>query len=297
MATQIITVLCEGPHDVAFIYKILRTAGFKNIEGTKLGKYPPPINSFLCQEVTNTNVEELNLQQVRGGMLPVSTLQREQNFIFLYSLGGDGKITERQYMLNQLLSFIPREGEISVLPPDTNLSLLYFFDSDDKGIERRIAELNTELKQVLGDTIPVVFEKQASIKVINQLKLGNFIFTGSNNDKGKLEDTLFPLMKGNNEEIFERAEEYLNTNYDNNRVLPLKLSIRDGKLIEERSTKNKDKDFDWKKSIIGLSGQLQRSGKPNTVYIRDSDYLTLEKIADSSKCQEIIAFFEMFINT
>ena len=47
MATQIITVLCEGPHDVAFIAKILKAMGFRSNESTKLGEYPPPMNAIL----------------------------------------------------------------------------------------------------------------------------------------------------------------------------------------------------------------------------------------------------------
>ena len=57
MATQIITVLCEGPHDVAFITKILKTIGFKSNESTKLGEYPPPMNAILQNEVIKMNVE------------------------------------------------------------------------------------------------------------------------------------------------------------------------------------------------------------------------------------------------
>jgi len=42
-------------------------------------------------------------------------------------------------------------------------------------------------------------------------------------------------------------------------------------------------------------GQLQKSGKSNTTCIRDTDYLTLEKIQGSPKCQEIITFLNKVI--
>jgi hypothetical protein len=50
-----------------------------------------------------------------------------------------------------------------------------------------------------------------------------------------------------------------------------------------------------KKSTIGITGQLQRSGKPNTAYVSDTDYLTLAKIEQDQKCQEILQFFKDFI--
>jgi len=42
--------------------------------------------------------------------------------------------------------------------------------------------------------------------------------------------------------------------------------------------------FDFKKSSIGIAGQLQNSGKSNVVIIKDCDYITLEKIQNSEEC-------------
>ncbi len=128
------------------------------------------------------------------------------------------------------------------------------------------------------------------------LKFGAYIFTGNNNETGKLEDVLLPLMKLDNDSIFENAEIYLKKNVDSLRTYPLKLSVKNGSLTEIRSTKKGDTDFDEQKSLIGITGQLQRSGKPNTAYISDSDYLTLDKIRNNQKCIGISTFFNDFIN-
>ncbi len=128
------------------------------------------------------------------------------------------------------------------------------------------------------------------------MKIGAYIFTGLDNNLGKLEDILLPLMKVNNDGIFSSAESFLDANHDISRTFPLKLS-KDaaGTIIETRSVKNKDTDFDRIKSVIGIAGQLQRSGKPNTAYISDTDYLTLTKINENEKCRAIIAFFNEFL--
>jgi hypothetical protein len=300
MATQIITVLCEGPHDVAFITKILKTKGFKSNESTTLGKYPPPMNAILQNEVIKTNVEDLNLTQVRRSLLPSNALKKEDSLIFLYSLGGDGQKTSRQKILNELRQLIPEPDEIlsGRLPIDTTLSLLYFFDADDKGIEQRVNEINREIREVLTEIQGNLFETHAQIKTISQIRLGCFIFTEANNNTGKLEHILLPLMKQGNEAIFDNAESYLTHNFDDDRLFPLKLQLQDGTVVENRSRRPKDKEtYDQYKSIIGTVGQLQRSGKSNVVCISDSDFLTLDKILTTPKCQEIIAFFEAFITT
>ena len=297
MAKQIITVLCEGPHDVAFITKILKTQGFKSNENIKIGDYPSPINKLLISEVTKTNVEELNLQEVRQALLPSNTLQRNNDYLFLYSMGGDSKIlANSQSILREFVSFIPKEegGFDEALPTGTHLSLLYFLDADNKGISRRIEELNNEIYRNF-EVRPIRNHK--AVANFNSIKLGAFVFTGSDNATGKLEDILMPLMIRDNETIFSHAESYLNDYFDDTRLFPMKLRVNDaGELYEERSERPRDKlKYDELKSRIGIVGQLQKSGSNNVVCIGQTDYLTLEKIQSNAKCQEIIAFFETFL--
>ena len=297
MATQIITVLCEGPHDVAFITKIVKTIGFKSNESIKIGDYPSPINGLLVSEVKKTNVEGLNLQEVRQALLPTNTLQRGDDYLFLYAMGGDSKIlSHAQPMLREFMSFIPKEeGSFDeAMPKGTRLSMLYFLDADDKGINKRVEELNNEMHKNFG-VKPI--EHHKTITVFNDIKLGAFVFTGSDNNTGKLEHVLIPLMAKDNEPLFDHAENYLNTHFKDKRLFPLKLRINNkGTIFEERSERQKDKlKYDALKSKIGIVGQLQKSGSNNVVCIGQTDYLTLEKIQSNTKCQEIIAFFEAFI--
>lgn len=298
MATQIILALCEGPHDVAFICKILKTNGFVSNENMKIGKFPPPMGDLMVQEVAKGNIEELNLQQVRQNLLPLNTLYRGDNFVFLYSMGGDGKKEGRKHLLKSISSFVVEPGESSKgrETEDTAFSIVYFFDADNKGVIARLSEVIAEIKTVVTTIPNTAFHTNGTYGTFEGIKLGSYIFTGVDNDKGKLEDILVPLMQSGNDDIFNNANIYLQDHFTEERTLPLKLSIADGVVVENRSAKNGDKDFDTKKSIIGIAGQLQRSGKPNTAYISDTDYLTLIKINGSQKCQEIITFFNNFMN-
>jgi hypothetical protein len=297
MATQIITVLCEGPHDVAFITKILKTIGFKSNENIKIGDYPEPINGLLISEVKKTNVGELNLQEVRQALLPSNTLQRGDDYLFLYSMGGDSKIlSNSQPMLRKFISFIPKEegGFDEALSKGGRLSMLFFLDADDKGISTRIIELNNEIHKNFNVK---PFENHKTTVDFNGIKLGAFVFTGLDNNTGKLEDILMPLMEKDNEKIFGNAEIYLNEHFDDARLFPMKLrEDEEGIIYEERSERQKDKlKYDELKSRIGIVGQLQKSGSNNVVCIGQTDYLTLEKIHTNAKCQEIIDFVEGFI--
>lgn len=263
-------ILCEGSHDVAFIVKILKTIGFKSNEGTKLADFPFPMSDMLKNEVKKSNVEELKFTAIRQILLPANTLKNDDNYLFLYALGGDSRKDLRGKILKQFVSFLPNEGEIQTLPPDSTLSIVYFFDADKKGIESRIAQVNLEISEITKD---VAFENNAETIEINGLRLGCYIFSREAENIGKLEDMVLPLMKQGNEKIFGNAKAYLDENYDNNRA----------------------KDFEIQKATIGVAGQLQKSGSTNTVIIAQSDFLTNEKILADAKCQEIISFFKSII--
>ena len=298
MATQIILALCEGPHDVAFICKILKSSGFVSNEHLKINQFPQPMNTLMEQEIIKTDVQELNLQQIRQNILPLNTLQNSENYVFLYSMGGDSKKDSRQNILKSIKLNIPEPGEIAIgrLPEGTQFSVVYFFDADNKGLAVRLTEVETEIREVLT-TLPVgAFPNNGSFGTYEGVKIGSYIFTGTDNNLGKLEDILVPLMQAENEEIFGNAETFLDANHNAARIFPLKLTIdAAGGITETRSTKKGDTNFDRTKSVIGITGQLQRSGKPKTAFITDTDYLTLQKITTNAKCIQIIDFFYQFI--
>ncbi|NOS91615.1 MAG: hypothetical protein HOP30_06815 [Cyclobacteriaceae bacterium] len=299
MNKQIIIALCEGPHDVAFIMKILKCNGFRSNEGKKIREFPPPMSKLMEQEVAKANVEDLNLREIRHSLLPLNTVQNEECYVFLYSMGGDGKAEARKSILQNIRLNIREPGEIAKgrLPLGTELSILYFFDSDTKGVDMRLTEVRREIQEILTTMPAGAIPTNGSFDLFEGIRIGAYIFTGTDNNTGKLEDVLIPLLKASNETIFENAENYLNTNHDPARIYPLKLSIAlNGRVTETRSTRGKETDFDMAKSLIGITGQLQRSGKPNSAYISDSDYLTLAKVIESAKCQDIISFFNRFVS-
>ena len=272
MELNIISVLCEGPHDVAFITKIFKSTGFKSNETLKIDQFPSPINQLILTEIAKTDVKNLNIQELRYSIIPSATLQKESTYLFLYSLGGDTKTEARQKFLGDLLALVPKEGEISIAP-DANLGVLYFFDSDNKGVAIRVEELNVEIQKVVGKK---PFKNHLETHLVDGLKIGCLIFTNDDNNFGKLEDILIPLMKTQNDSIFEDAETYLRKHFS-----------------EERSKKN----YDSKKSTIGIVGQLQKSGSSNVVCIGQTDYINNEKIDANQKCVEIIKYFNTYLES
>lgn len=296
MANNIILALCEGPHDVAFLNKILKTANFKSYEDVKLNDFPAPINDMLNMEAVKSNVKDLNIKELRQTLLPSNTLKREDTYLFLYSLGGDGKKGARKSLLEKIMSYIPKEGEIKqgrINIEETLIKIIYFFDADSAGLKRRLASVRDEISETIDSIKEESFSENGSYINCEGIKIGCFIFTGDDNNLGKLENILLPLMRLNNEDIFDRADTFIEENHDQQRLFPFKIKMGDSGLYEERSKKAGDKyKFDKSKSLIGAVGQLQQSGAANTVCIGFTDYLTMEKITQNAKCLEIIKFVD-----
>jgi hypothetical protein len=292
---QVIVVLCEGPHDVAFLRKILKTIGFESGDSIKIKDYPSPMNSIIPTALKQADIEELNIGQIGRGSRPTSLLVKNNVYLFLYSMGGDGKKEERRKFAQGIKNSIWQPGQIKAGRRDNVIGIIYFFDADTKGISARLKNITLEIDVAL-DVKGEVFENASFFKHEN-VKYGAYIFAKQDADNGKLEDILLPLMNQGNELIFEGANHYLDQHYDESRLYPLKIELVKDQIEEIRSNKNKEKyKHDRSKSLIGIVGQLQKSGSPNTAHISDTDYLTLEKIRANSKCQEITKFFQDFID-
>lgn len=279
MATHIITVFCEGAHDVAFLTKILKADTFLSNDKLKIGEFPFPYSHLLETEAKRSNVNDLNLQEIRNTLMPSATLLKDKNFLFFYAMGGDTRKDKRQKLLSDLSSFIPKsKSEFSTLPEDTILSVLYFLDADNKGVDKRLIEVGDEMQEIITEIGEHSFNENGdSVSLFDGiLNIGAYIFQKQGEDTGKLEDILVPIMKENNDKIFEAAEKFIDENYDSTRV--------------------NGKNFDHKKSLVSIVGQLQKSGASNVVCIGQSDYLSVKKIQADAQCIEIIDLFNKFIS-
>jgi len=271
---DLIIALCEGVHDVAFLSRILKTAGFKNKTGTKLNQFPPVIGNYLKAQIEGhfESLEQLNLHQ--KPVLPSYILQKGEQTLFLFALGGDSKIKATKDVIQAFSDLA--ENDLDELQDFPTVSLLFLLDADNHGIESRVSKIVKDFKSILPaiTSIQLQSEKKQNLheNIGSYKKVGYHIFCEEGSPYGKLESIIKPLMEKENEAIFTAASEFIKQYQDIKRTKP--------------------KHFDPDKSVINIAGQLQRSGKANTVIISDSDYITEEKIRDNSTCQEIISLFE-----
>lgn len=286
---EIVLSLCEGPHDVAFIYRTLRSRGYTHFN-KRLEEYPFPIGDFFKKEAHKENLEQLTLEELRQGLLPSTAMACDESLVLLYALGGDTRKSQRKRLIQTIHSFSSDgcDSKEFTFGYGTSYKVLYFYDADKKGVEARLKEISKEISDIFGpDSLPI--STNGICRTYGSITIGAYIFAGEDG-KGTLENILLPLMKCENEDIFNAAEIYINNHHDPTRMSRLKIEMRaDGCPEEKRETK-KGK-FDRSKSLIGIVGQLQNPGATNQVTIQHSDYLTLKKIQDSNICNDILNMF------
>jgi len=257
--------LCEGPHDVAFFQKIFNIFKYKDLSGIQINKLPSPFDKYFESILKTYKYENGN---IFGKPSLPTILKSDEDYILIYGVGGIDKVNVCKNIIEDFIAFLnsPNLNKDNT----TKCSISFIIDADKEGIEKR----NIEIKNRYSDILLNINDLEHNNYIENEFftKIGLYIFANTN-DYGNLEDIIFPIMKKENEKIFDDAELFFDNNFEASRL---------------KKTNNVDKS----KSLIGIAGQLQFSGIANNNIIRQTDYLTNEKILDNPKCKEIIEFIE-----
>ena len=291
MERNIVFILTEGDHDAAFIYRILKANGILT-NHVILKDYPFPLNELFKNGISSIPIEDLNIDTARSRFLPSRVMQKGDDILSIYRIGGDSQEQKRIELIKAINAFnTPDPNAIQVLK-DIKISILFFFDADNKGIAKRIEQLKKELRlSFLVEEEKIDKIKNKEIILIEDVNIGAFIFTEENKDVGLLEDILIPLMRQGNEEIFTHAEDFLDI-HESTSLFKNRVTYN-----EDHSEKKKvcGVKYAYKKSLVGTVGQLQLSGKSNTVCISDADYLTNDKVKIDTTCVDIFDFIRKTI--
>jgi hypothetical protein len=288
---NIVLAICEGPHDVAFLYRLFVVEGFLSYK-KKIGEFPKPIDSLILKAVKSGNYENMKLAEIGRKPVPQEILFKEDTMILFYPVGGDGKKDSRKELIANILGFRLDDEDAYDAGKGLNYSIIYFLDANEKGVQRRVEEIGHEVKEIFK-VGKVNLSNAGPPLDIKGYRVGCYIFS-EDGQCGKLEDVMVPIMEKDNEEIFQKAGEFLELK-DENRLKKLKIKKREDGTIEETRS-GKKQAFDEKKSKICVAGQLQNSGKSNVVIIKDCDYINLFKIKECAKCREIMGFIHSIIH-
>ncbi|MCI0471435.1 MAG: hypothetical protein L0Y73_07250, partial [Candidatus Aminicenantes bacterium] len=104
---KFVIVLCEGPHDVAFLYRVLKAGHFEICPG-EIDKLPEILKNNLRQRFKKININNLELCDIRPG-IPSMIMNKvsEQLYVVMHALGGKDKIKEAQNIIDGYHLLLP----------------------------------------------------------------------------------------------------------------------------------------------------------------------------------------------
>jgi hypothetical protein len=266
-------ILAEGDHDAAFLYKILRFYGIEKYNRA-IKEYVKPLDELFKKMLETVSLEDINIENIsRPKLLPKYVLKHNDNIICINIAGGDSQKETWKDFINKIKDIVVTDPEQIDAAEGCSFSVLFFLDADNQGIVKRESQINEEILPLFSTKTRI---KNDEIVTLENIKTGLFVFTNQSAYNGLLEDILLPLMKKDHENIFDKADEYLYSYED----------------INEDTGKPRYSKYNHKKALIGITGQLQASGKSNTVIITDTDFLTEEKIKSDDICKKIFSFVQ-----
>src|SRR5574344_155481 len=166
MSMELKIVMVEGPHDGAFISKVMHVNGYMTCK-KRINDYEPKfLSNYLKQQYNKAPVGDLNLQSVRQGILfPSYSIMKEDELLLIFHMGGDSRKDNRKKLVSDIYTII-HSAIAANLVGDTRISFIYEFDADNDGIEARLEQVNAEIKDI-EPNFPSINENAIFVKYKN----------------------------------------------------------------------------------------------------------------------------------
>lgn len=264
-------IMVEGPHDGAFISKVMQVNGYKTCK-KPIGKYSPAfIAKYLSGQYKNAPVDELNLQSVRQQIIfpSYSLLRGEEEMMLIFQMGGEGRDDKRKKLVGDIFNFLRSSMTADAVSDSGKITFVYEFDADEEGVEARLQQVTQEIRQI-DDAFSGITENGSYVES-DSIRWGAFIFEDGSG-KGRLEDIILPMMEQDNDDVAACAKDFV----DKRNTFKLFQTVKPTSHPQ--------------KARVGVMGQLEKAGSANPAIIEQSSYLTEAKIMDSPACCQIFKF-------
>lgn len=262
---KVCMIFVEGPHDVAFIRKVL-TVCCNATEKTKikLNEFPEPLASIFQEYVKNRDMQDLSLDMVQKFFLPDKVFKKEDYFIMLFSIGGKDNISLVKKFISDLKFNIKIKPDI--ISDFEEEKYIFINDADDKQFEDVIDCMKSSY-------FPIIDEDTNETYLTDND--GKFYVWHGEDGKGTLEDILIKLLENSDSSLLSKTDLFVKEAF--------------GNLRNPSDIPTQAKQY---KAILTCAGQGKSAGLSlNSILIRGK-LITV----DSFKNNETVKNFASFLN-
>lgn len=279
-------VFCEGPHDIGYVRIILRKILSFEMVQLPFKELPSPFHHLFKKSVETYAAGELSLDMSDKYFLPDKVLRKNNQFVFLFSCGGNSKYDKIKKLLSDYLPAFSEARTFAQGAPEIvdTFKYLFIYDADAVGIDVIIKNLNTNLGVINTNSFIDKEEWCSSSSEFGKIAGDKAVYIwGEKPDKGTLEDILYPMYSLDNSSLLSRAESAIDDMFFwdiNNQDIK--------KAIPEISRR--------KKSILTVIGQKEKPGCSLNVIIDQSSLLRKDILKNNVPTQNFVNFISEFID-
>lgn len=192
---------CEGPHDVAFISKLIDQLHKTNNHIDLVSGLPKPIQNIIKTAVSNIDIDSLRIDKPLRAFFPNKVYSLiDEHYVCLFSMGGKEQLQAALKNIENSKLLIGREKLTGI----KTIRHLFVLDADYKlhgdgsinnrgGVENTLNILSDNIKTVIEDFTP--FSENPSWVDTDYGHIGSYIFTDSGNEEGTVEDLVALFIK------------------------------------------------------------------------------------------------------
>lgn len=280
-------LFCEGPHDVAFLNRLLKKSlGFKQ-KNLQVSELPYPVGDVLKQSFQTRAAEDLRLDLAKKFFLPDRVLEHEGILVLLFNYGGSNLKNNLPPFLSKVFTLLAASAFSG--GAQVPLSYVVFADADAAGTKPARQSISASLKKIEGQdwlttewtelaNLPMAAEQQTP-----QGRVGAYIWRKQDADQGTLEDIVLECMGDPAATPLEQTIQFVDSRFNwisAAQATPVETCALGAKRL---------------KAIFCVEGQGQNPGSSLAVILDRSDLLSTERLNASVSVQCCVKFLQTWL--
>jgi hypothetical protein len=281
-------MFCEGPHDAAFLNRLLRKQlGFTKVE-LKLSELPYPISNVIQQSFKTRAAEDLRLDLAKKFFLPDYIVTLDRVLVMVFNYGGSNRKANMSPFLENVFALLSAPVFAGIGQPASSAKFAYtiFADADAIGLTAARAKISADLATI-GDSVwlnAAWLDFEGTTAVSQESAFGQtaaYIWKKWAEDNGTLEDIVQECLV--DEPGLQQTLQFLDTRF--NWSAPVGATPKEVCAIASKRLK----------AAFCVEGQREKPGMSLGVVLDQTALLRPEVIAGSAAVQDCVTFLRAWL--
>jgi hypothetical protein len=284
---NVLFLFCEGPHDVAFCYLVMKYFfGMKTVKDN-FSSYPSPLHKLLPQNLKKHAAGDMSLDMAHKFFLPDRTVTKGDDFVLLFNTGGKTRIDNPKRFLHSFLALYENKKTFSKDAKSIvhDVRYLFLYDADHEPATKIFEDFRINFNNI--DNLPFITQQfdpsPTNPRAAVSADKGVYILGDTYTGKGTLEDILLPIYAETKKDWCEKAGNFIDETFSFQTE-----QSNDQQHIAARSRRAK--------AVITAAGQEKKPGRPMAAIIQDDVLGSKDNFLASEPVREFADFIHYFAN-